>query len=256
MPIQRSVIANFENGRRASIGVAELLAFAAVLKIPPVWLIAPMGFEADMEILPGVTADPYASAVWVSGGGVVADQDEQVYEDNPMPLLDDLQFLLEQIQECRSKVEELRPAAQEKAPELARIDEQLERLRQEFFHHAEQQKSVLEQIKAMEDEGRLADATDEMFAEAERSYRRMDECNEKIQELSERRTSVLRDTAGLEIYRDHLDRYEKEAREVLAEFRAKGLRPPKLPDSLAYLLEEPRREELPPVHVRRRKRDR
>ncbi|MFH8805515.1 helix-turn-helix domain-containing protein [Streptomyces sp. NPDC017936] len=253
MPIQRSVIANFENGRRASIGVAELLVFAAVLKIPPVWLIAPMGFESSFEILPGSDVDPYASAAWISGEHAQSGE-EEVYGDNPVPLCDDLIFLMGQIEECREKVEEIRPVVERVAPELDQIEEQLAQLRREFFRHAEKQKDILNQVKELEAQERLADSTNEMFAEADRSYKLMTECNEKMEALVEKKSELAQSRSNLEVYLSYQADYERDAREVINEFRAKGWLPPKIPESLAYLLEEPKREAPLQVPARRRKR--
>jgi transcriptional regulator with XRE-family HTH domain len=67
LPIQRSVLANFENGRRPTISVPELLVFAAALDVPPVLLLLPLGQEQQAEILPG-RASPTADALaWLIG---------------------------------------------------------------------------------------------------------------------------------------------------------------------------------------------
>lgn len=255
MPIQRSVIANFENGRRASIGVAELLVFAAVLKIPPIWLIAPMGFESSVEILPGAVADPYASAAWI-GGENAQDGEEEVYGDNPVPLCEDLLFLASQIEDCRARIEEIRPAAEKVAPELDELEERLALLQAEFFHHGENQKRILDQVKELEGEERLTDATSEMFAEADRSYQRMSECNKEIDALVMRKREIAQTRNDLEFHMKYQADYEREAREVINQFRAKGWLPPKLPESLTYLLEEPKRETPLQLPGRRHKRGR
>lgn len=90
MPIQRSVIANFENGRRSSISVAELLVFAHVLGIPPVSLICPAGYEGETEILPSRKVNSYQAAEWVSGNEDLEEEREcgddgtQVYYSVPI----------------------------------------------------------------------------------------------------------------------------------------------------------------------------
>ena len=53
MEIPRSVLANLEGGRRDTISVAEVLVLAAALNVSPLELIFPVGFDEQMEILPG-----------------------------------------------------------------------------------------------------------------------------------------------------------------------------------------------------------
>ena len=67
MPIPRSTLADLENGRRASISVAEWLAIAAALDVPPVVLLCPVGTAETAEVLPGAEAPAYRAAQWVAG---------------------------------------------------------------------------------------------------------------------------------------------------------------------------------------------
>jgi transcriptional regulator with XRE-family HTH domain len=62
----RSVVANLENGRRASIDVAELLALAAVLDVAPVHLLVPTD-EGDYQATPTITVDTVTARAWVRG---------------------------------------------------------------------------------------------------------------------------------------------------------------------------------------------
>lgn len=63
----RSVVANFESGRRPAVSVQELLALALVLDVAPVNLLAPLDDEQPYQITP--TRAEVASAVraWVRG---------------------------------------------------------------------------------------------------------------------------------------------------------------------------------------------
>jgi transcriptional regulator with XRE-family HTH domain len=67
MPIPRSTLADLENGRRASISVAEWLAIAAALDVPPVVLLCPVGTAETAEVLPGTEAPAFRAAQWVAG---------------------------------------------------------------------------------------------------------------------------------------------------------------------------------------------
>jgi transcriptional regulator with XRE-family HTH domain len=61
------VIANLENGRRETLSVAELLILAAALDVPPVMLIAAVGHEAHVQILPGVEETTWRARGWILG---------------------------------------------------------------------------------------------------------------------------------------------------------------------------------------------
>jgi transcriptional regulator with XRE-family HTH domain len=73
MPIPRSTLADLENGRRASISVAEWLALAAALDVPPVMLLCPVGTAETAEVLPGAEAPAFRAAQWVAGEAPLRD---------------------------------------------------------------------------------------------------------------------------------------------------------------------------------------
>lgn len=85
LPISRSKIANIENGRARQEGVslAEWLVLAAVLNVPPVVLLVPLGSGDNVEVLPGRHADPWMAYRWLLGEvptGVLDEQpDPEVY---------------------------------------------------------------------------------------------------------------------------------------------------------------------------------
>lgn len=65
--LPRSVLANLENNRRDTVTVAELLILAAALDIPPVLLIAPVGREREIEVLPATRTTPWQVRGWIHG---------------------------------------------------------------------------------------------------------------------------------------------------------------------------------------------
>ena len=67
MPIPRSVLANFESGRRPTISAAEVVVLAAGLDVSPAELMCPVGYDEQLEMLPGRMMDPRATARWFSG---------------------------------------------------------------------------------------------------------------------------------------------------------------------------------------------
>ncbi|WP_075662273.1 helix-turn-helix domain-containing protein [Streptomyces acidiscabies] len=68
MPIQRSVLANLESGRRTTVTVAEVLVLATALNIPPGLLLFPVGYAEVVEFLPGRQVDTLDAVDWLSGG--------------------------------------------------------------------------------------------------------------------------------------------------------------------------------------------
>lgn len=66
-PLQRSVLANFESGRRATVTVAELLVLAKVLGVAPILLIYPLGTEPTTEALPGEHRRVWDALKWFTG---------------------------------------------------------------------------------------------------------------------------------------------------------------------------------------------
>ncbi|MFC5996257.1 helix-turn-helix domain-containing protein [Pseudonocardia hispaniensis] len=67
--MKRTVLGGLESGARKAVGLAEILAIAYVLGVPPLLLMTPLGERADIELLPGVDADPWDAAQWITGEG-------------------------------------------------------------------------------------------------------------------------------------------------------------------------------------------
>jgi len=65
--VPRSVITNLENHRRDAVSVAELLVLAAALDVPPVLLVAAVGHEASVTILPDVGETTWRARGWILG---------------------------------------------------------------------------------------------------------------------------------------------------------------------------------------------
>lgn len=66
MPLKRSVLANFESGRRPTVSVPELVILAKALEVPPVRLIFPLGYQEEAELLPGRSLDTWDALKWFS----------------------------------------------------------------------------------------------------------------------------------------------------------------------------------------------
>lgn len=66
VPWNRSVVANFESGRRPAVSVHELLALALVLDVAPVNLLVPLADE-PYQLAPDRTEGADAVRAWVRG---------------------------------------------------------------------------------------------------------------------------------------------------------------------------------------------
>jgi transcriptional regulator with XRE-family HTH domain len=76
-PYTRSQVNNLEGDRRRqSASVSEVLAIAAVLNIPPIELLLPIGTEDAVRATPKLTIDPWTAALWFMG-------------EQPLPPVDD-----------------------------------------------------------------------------------------------------------------------------------------------------------------------
>lgn len=67
LPIHRSVISNFENGRRGNLTIPELLVIARALDVAPIFLLFPVGFVETVEALPGEDPRPIDALMWFAG---------------------------------------------------------------------------------------------------------------------------------------------------------------------------------------------
>jgi transcriptional regulator with XRE-family HTH domain len=67
----RSIVANLELGRRATVSVEELFALAYVLSVAPVHLVVPpLDRDADeprVNVVPTVALDPGRAREWIRG---------------------------------------------------------------------------------------------------------------------------------------------------------------------------------------------
>lgn len=67
LPLKRSVLANFEGGRRPALSVVELLVFARILAVPPAELLFPVGRVDEIEVLPDTSASTWEALRWFTG---------------------------------------------------------------------------------------------------------------------------------------------------------------------------------------------
>jgi transcriptional regulator with XRE-family HTH domain len=120
--IPRSVLANLENGRRPTVSVAEVVVLAAALNVSPLELMSPVGYDEQVEILPGRMTDPRAAARWFSSEVVMDVGSDGVTmrppgsgEQTALYLLDYHQEMLDQLDVTEAEAE--RAAADAAAPD-------------------------------------------------------------------------------------------------------------------------------------------
>lgn len=65
--VKRSVIANLESGRRGTVTLADVLALAAALGVPPAALAFPHDATAELELLPDHAVEPIVALDWFTG---------------------------------------------------------------------------------------------------------------------------------------------------------------------------------------------
>lgn len=66
-PVSRAQIANYESGRKKGLDIAELVAIAAALEVPPVALLYPDLPDGEVEALPGEVLTSDSAVRWFSG---------------------------------------------------------------------------------------------------------------------------------------------------------------------------------------------
>ncbi|MFE9432192.1 helix-turn-helix domain-containing protein [Streptomyces sp. NPDC006640] len=84
MPIQRSVLANLESGRRTTVTVAEVLVLAHALNVPPGVLMFPVGHEQESEVLPGSWVEPGSAVEWLAGRSFFAGEAADDFFETPL----------------------------------------------------------------------------------------------------------------------------------------------------------------------------
>lgn len=63
----RSIVANLESGRRATVTIDEVFSLAHVLDVPPLMLVIPLGIDEKFYVTPAVTFDTEHVFYWAKG---------------------------------------------------------------------------------------------------------------------------------------------------------------------------------------------
>lgn len=68
--MKRSVLANFEGGRRPALSVAELIVLARILEVPPIQLLFPVGRQTETSAWPEGPVPTWDALKWFTGEAV------------------------------------------------------------------------------------------------------------------------------------------------------------------------------------------
>ena len=79
IPWDRSIVANLENGRRASVSVDEWLALAYVLEVPPISLLVSPDPNAEYMATPALATSAGRIEPWVAGSLPLPGIDPHLY---------------------------------------------------------------------------------------------------------------------------------------------------------------------------------
>lgn len=142
MPIQRSVIANMESGRRTTVTVAEVLVLAAALQVPPALLLLSVGHSEKVEILPRQFVDPLDAADWFVGIGRGLGPSFSTRGKNSLhvyrrhrALSNQLRRLLEQREQSRTEYVQSQEGEQERRRRRDALNAQMAELQVIVFDH-------------------------------------------------------------------------------------------------------------------------
>jgi transcriptional regulator with XRE-family HTH domain len=120
MPIQRSVLANLESGRRTTVTVAELLVLSAALTVAPVLLVFPVGREAVSSFLPNESASTWSAARWFGGSGDLPSGEEPSYRA-PVELSSEHDDILRRFAAADARAESLRKRSKTENGNIAAV---------------------------------------------------------------------------------------------------------------------------------------
>jgi transcriptional regulator with XRE-family HTH domain len=113
LPIGRVTITKLEGGKRQAITPAELAVLAAALETAPIDLLYPIGYEKDIEVLPGMRIDPDHAHRWFGGElklnvrpGVLTLREPQSGEESDTYLVEHHDALVSQLAARQAEVDQ------------------------------------------------------------------------------------------------------------------------------------------------------
>ncbi|MGW6243829.1 helix-turn-helix domain-containing protein [Streptomyces roseolus] len=221
MPIQRSVLANLESGRRTTVTFAEVLVLAAALEVAPATLAFPVGRKMTVEVLPGVERQPLDAIRWMAG---LASTDGVEFQDRDSSVVQ--RFIEhEELVKRTLRALNLRDSSLSGYADAAPGREASERL-EELEARAAQ---IVDQIQELEKDPEVnAPLIEQLASERQRLGSASAEVAQEAYRYRLARTRAERNEIGAMGVEARLRAYRQG-------LRVAGLFPPKLPERLLYL---------------------
>ncbi|MGW1000770.1 helix-turn-helix domain-containing protein [Streptomyces sp. NPDC002520] len=237
MPIQRSVLANLESGRRTTVTIAEISVLAAALEVPPLSLVYPAGYEKVVEGLPGRHGDAYDWAFWFSGEELLPGEENEEAEGRllafPMNRARSIQHAVMRHLDANERY-------------IRRMEKSLAEVH-EFNHYFDLYKRALDEAEkiisvregliksiAESDDPKVMQAASErrriLEKEAQEALRRARSLEAKLDERKD-------DEREIELYRLEVEAAKVNVRKALDDLKSDGWLEPEIPDYLVDLFD-------------------
>jgi transcriptional regulator with XRE-family HTH domain len=238
MPIQRSVLANMESGRRTTVTIAEILVLAAALEIPPVSLIYPVGYEVTFEGLPGAVRDTYEWAFWMTGEDPLTPSPDsklaevaeavRLLKSNPLNMARqierEMRTYLNAFQLYTERMEQSLQSVKANSRDLELYSLAMD----EMEAIMERREAVLSLIEEERDPEKAAQASERMKALRNQAEAAAD----RARSLKARLDKYHDDREELEVYRRRVEKAKASVVNVVEEMESQGWIVPELPFSL------------------------
>lgn len=232
MPIQRSVLANMESGRRSTVTVAELLVLAAALQVSPAELLFAVGYEEHAEPVPEESMDPLRAIHWLDGTRTLSGYPMAV-KDNPVLAADWHRRMVASLRGSLESRSQFRREFMEASDERDRASEALAAVRQQ-----------LDQVRS-----RLVEQTDlppgARFADRPSNHPEVQELVQEELRLVARTASLEQSVATARYMGDSIERAEGQLKAIgtrLAglrrDMKERGWLVPELPKELVEFVKE------------------
>ncbi|MFC8704683.1 helix-turn-helix domain-containing protein [Streptomyces anulatus] len=248
-PMQRSVIANFENGRRTTIAMTEIIALAAALRISPIYLMFPLGSGDPLEGLPGVSRSPYAWSLWFTGESrFVADiplADEGVHP------LDPLRELFPQLEDIRSGKEVIKEMQERLGLD---VDAEIKKAQTREMVLRQQREQLMSELSEVEMVRSQLDPDAPEYGNRSAAAHHLRNQIETVQdegiEASNRAWSLKSKKAEIDAMVRYVEAKEGVVRKQIARIRENGWADPDLGPEFSYLFDEKLEEPAAPDQPR------
>ncbi|SED25953.1 Helix-turn-helix domain-containing protein [Streptomyces sp. 2231.1] len=226
MPIQRSVLANLESGRRTTINLAEVLVLAFALQVPPGVLMFPVGYEQDVEVLPDAWVEPATAIDWLAGNAFFTTESGANAYSSPLGIV-------RLHQDAAAALQRLKTARDNAVGELARVEARSSKEAALFEVRSKEAGEIRERLNeiAIAAQNQQPYDADESERLAEAHSRLMPE----LEMLSHAHAEIKHAHRRVQYTEERLHAKEAEVRELRKELSDKGLSAPRLPREFLYI---------------------